>query len=79
MSQESFNPKIRFLAQKVCPVACLQTDVVYRAHPFKWIFPSTYNQGSVCLFSVYKKNLQIYCLCYVLCMNKYYKTYIFQV
>ena len=26
MSQGSFNPNIRFLGQKVCPVACLQTD-----------------------------------------------------
>ena len=26
MSQGSCNPKIRFLDQKVCPVACLQTD-----------------------------------------------------
>ena len=25
MSQGSFYPKIRFLGQKVCPVACLQT------------------------------------------------------
>ena len=26
MSQGSFNPKIRFLGQKVCPVARVQTD-----------------------------------------------------
>ena len=26
MSQGSFNPKIRFLSQKVCPVARSQTD-----------------------------------------------------
>ena len=26
MSQGSFNPKIRFLGQKVCPVARPQTD-----------------------------------------------------
>ena len=26
MSQGLFNPKIRFLVEKVCPVACLQTD-----------------------------------------------------
>ena len=26
MSQGSFNPKIRFLVEKVCPVACLHTD-----------------------------------------------------
>ena len=26
MSQESFNPKIRYLAQKVCPVTRAQTD-----------------------------------------------------
>ena len=26
MSQGSFNPKIRFLGQKVCPVARLHTD-----------------------------------------------------
>ena len=26
MSQGSFDPKIRFLGQKVCPVACSHTD-----------------------------------------------------
>ena len=26
MSQGSFNPKIRFLGQKVCPVARVRTD-----------------------------------------------------
>ena len=26
MSQGSLNPKIRFLGQKVCPVACLHTE-----------------------------------------------------
>ena len=26
MSQGSLNPKIRFLGQKMCPVACLHTD-----------------------------------------------------
>ena len=26
MSQGSFNPKIKFLVEKVCPVACLHTD-----------------------------------------------------
>ena len=26
MSKGSLNPNIRFLGQKVCPVACLQTD-----------------------------------------------------
>ena len=26
MSQGSFNPKIRFLGQKLCPVARMQTD-----------------------------------------------------
>ena len=26
MSQGSYNPKIRFLGHKVCPVACLHTD-----------------------------------------------------
>ena len=26
MSQGSFNPKISFLGQKVCSVACVQTD-----------------------------------------------------
>ena len=47
----SFNPKIRFLCQKVCSVASVQThrhESEYRGHPFRvsGIFPSTY-QGSV--------------------------------
>ena len=55
MSQGSLNPKIRFLGQKVCPVARGQTDTQthrhtdthesdYRGHPFRvsGIFPSTY-------------------------------------
>ena len=46
MSQGPFNPKIRFLGQKVCPVACLQNE--YRGHSISLsIFPSTYHQGSV--------------------------------
>ena len=42
MSQGSFNPKIRFLGQKVCPVARPQTDTqthtkvnTDRGHPFR--------------------------------------------
>ena len=60
MSKGSLNPKIRFLGQKECPVACLrthkrtdrQTQSEYRGHPFRvsGIFPSTYNQGSVQYF-----------------------------
>ena len=55
MSQGSVNPKIRFLGQKVCSVARLQTDTQtdrhesdYRGHPFRvsGVFPSTYHQGS---------------------------------
>ena len=55
MSQGSLNPKIRFLGQKVCPVARRQTDRQtdthesdYRGHPFRvsGVFPSTYHQGS---------------------------------
>ena len=58
MSQGSLNPKIRFLGQKVFPVACLRTDTQtctqtdtqndYCGHPFRvsWFFPSTYHQGS---------------------------------
>ena len=55
-SQGSFNPKIRFLGQKVCSVAREQThtqtdthESEYREHPFRvsGIFPSTYHQGSV--------------------------------
>ena len=55
MSQGSLNPKIRFLGQNVCPVACLQTDrhtdrheSDYCGHPFRvsGVFPSTYHQGS---------------------------------
>ena len=52
MSQGSFSPKTRFLGQKVCSVARLQTDThesEYRGHPFRvsGIFPSTYHQESV--------------------------------
>ena len=55
MSQGSLNLKIRFLGQKVCPVARGQTDrrtdtheSDYRGHPFRVsrVFPSTYHQGS---------------------------------
>ena len=58
MSQGLFNPKIRFLVEKVCPVACLHTDRQtdgqtdrqsdYCGHPFRvsGFFPSTYHQGS---------------------------------
>ena len=54
MSQGSFNPKIRFLGQKVCPVARVRTDGQtdrhesdYCGHPFRVLgfFPSTYHQG----------------------------------
>ena len=46
MSQGSLNPKIRFLGQKVYPVAHTQSD--YCGHPFRvsGFFPSTYHQGS---------------------------------
>ena len=60
MSQGSLDPKIRFLGQKVCFVARVQTDTQtdtqtdrheseYIGHPFRvsGIFPSTYQQGSV--------------------------------
>ena len=55
MSQESLKPKIRFLGQKMCSVARLQTDTHtdrhesdYSWHPFRvsGVFPSTYHQGS---------------------------------
>ena len=55
MSQGSFNPKIRFLGQKVCPVARVRRDThtdthesENRGHPFRvsGVFPSTYHQGS---------------------------------
>ena len=54
MSHGSFNPKIRFLVEKVCPVACLHTDRQtdrqsdYCGHPFRvsGFYPSTYHQGS---------------------------------
>ena len=53
MSQVSPNPKIRFLSQKVCPVARSQTDrhtdrVTTEGHPFRvsCFFPSAYHQGS---------------------------------
>ena len=55
IAQGSFNPKIRFLGQKVCPVARSRTDTQtdrhqseYRGHPFRvsGIFPSTFHQGS---------------------------------
>ena len=64
MSQGSFNPKIRFLGQKVCSVARLQTDRQtdtqtdthesdYCGHPFRvsGVFPSTYHQGSAQQFA----------------------------
>ena len=53
MSQGSFNPKIRFLGQKVYPVARGRTDTDthesdYCGHPFRvsGVFPSSYHQGS---------------------------------
>ena len=57
MSEGSFNQKIRFLGQKVCPVARVRTDrhthtdtheSDYCGHPFRvsGVFPSTYHQGS---------------------------------
>ena len=51
MSQGSFYPNIRFLGQKVCPVARVQTDgdkSDYCGHPFRvsGVFPTTYHQGS---------------------------------
>ena len=50
-SQGSFNPKIRFLGQKMCSVAWLQTDrheIDYCGHHFRvsGVFPSTYHQRS---------------------------------
>ena len=58
MSQGSLNTKTRFLGQKVCPVACLQTygqtdrqeseyieDILSGFQDFS-NFPSTYHQGS---------------------------------
>ena len=53
--QGSFNPKIRFLGQKVCPVARRQTDrhkSENRGHPFGVSgflsnFPLTYHLGAV--------------------------------
>ena len=61
MSQGSLDPKIRFLGQKVCSVARVQThrqthrhESEYRGHPFRvsGIFPSTYHQGSVQLYLI---------------------------
>ena len=56
MSQGSFNPKIRCLGQKVCPVARPQTHTDTQTHTkvttegtlsgFQDFFPSTYHQGS---------------------------------
>ena len=52
MSQGSLDPKIRFIGQKVCSVARVQTDrqthrheSEYRGHPFRvsGMFPSTYH------------------------------------
>ena len=37
MSQGSFNPKIRFLGQKVCSVARLQTHIQTDRHTRKWL------------------------------------------
>ena len=55
MSQGTLDPKSRFLGQKMCFVARVQTDTQtdkheseYKGHPFRvsGIFPSTYHQGS---------------------------------
>jgi len=37
MSQGSFNPKIRFLSQKVCPLARGQADTQTDRHTRKWL------------------------------------------
>ena len=57
MSQGSFDPKIRFIGQKVCSVARVQTDrhsyrheSEYRGHPFR-VSGTTYHQGSVQVLS----------------------------
>ena len=57
MSQGSFNPKIRFLGQRVCPVARSHThrhtDRVTTEGTlsgFQDVFPSTYHQGSAQLY-----------------------------
>ena len=54
MSQVSLNSKIRFLSQKVCPVARSQTDrhtdrvtTEGTLSGFQDFFPSTYHQGSI--------------------------------
>ena len=53
MSQGSFNPKIRFLGQKVCPVARRQTDrqtdevITEDTLSGSQDFPSTSHQGAV--------------------------------
>ena len=60
MSQGSLDPKIRFIGQKVCSVARVQThrhtdrhtdrhESEYRGHPFRvsGISPSTCHKGSV--------------------------------
>ena len=53
MSKGSLDPKIRFLGQKVCSVACIQTDthesenIGYPGFRVSGLFPSNYHQGSV--------------------------------
>ena len=53
MSQGSLDPKIRFLSQKVCSVARVQTDthesenIGYPGFRVSGLFPSNYHQGSV--------------------------------
>ena len=66
MSQGSLNPKIRFLGQKVWPVARAQThrQSDYWGHPFRdsGFFPSTYHQGSaqkLCVSSTVDLGLSI--------------------
>ena len=49
--QGSFNPKIRFLGQKVCPVALRQmhthrVTTVSTLSGYQDFFPSSYHQGS---------------------------------
>ena len=70
MSQGSFNPKIRFLGQKVCPVARRQThthESDYCGHPFRvsGVFPSTNHQGS----AQYRHQIYLNIFLDSLCLN----------
>ena len=55
MSKGSLNPNIRFLGQKVCPVACLQR---FSSRCF-FGYLSEYNMCTTCIYTVIKNQLYL--------------------